>query len=162
MDSDKLSIDGSRRNDKLSIDGGSRHNDTLIQVEVAYARLDKQMLIPVAVAVGATAKEAIHRSGVLAHFPEINLDINQVGVFGKLGKLNTPLRAGDRVEIYRPLLADPKEMRRQRAIQGKKIGIAKMPKNQGEGVGSTALGVADSVGVAGAGKGGDGVPPGRV
>ncbi len=157
MDSDKLSIDGSRHSDKLSID-----SDELIHVEVAYARPDRQMLIPVTVAVGATAQEAIHLSGVLAHFPEINLNINQVGVFGKMGKLNTPLRAGDRVEIYRPLLADPKEMRRQRAIQGKKIGIAKMPTNQGEGVGPTSLGVTDSVGVAGAGKGGDGVPPGRV
>ena len=109
MDSDELSIQVLRRRDEL------------IQVEVAYARLDKQWLIAVDVEVGATAQDAIHRSGVLTHFPEINLDINKVGIFGKLGQLNTPLRAGDRVEIYRPLSADPKEMRRQRAMQGKKI-----------------------------------------
>ena len=109
MDSDKLSIEM------------LKHSGELIQVEVAYAWPDKQLLIAVAIEAGATAQDAIHRSGVLTHFPEINLDINKVGIFGKLGKLDTPLRAGDRVEIYRPLLADPKEMRRQRAVQGKQI-----------------------------------------
>lgn len=109
MDSDKLSTEV------------FKHSGELIQVEVAYARPDKQLLIAVAIEAGTTAQDAIHRSGVLTHFPEINLGINKVGIFGKLGKLDMPLRAGDRVEIYRPLLADPKEMRRQRAVQGKKI-----------------------------------------
>lgn len=111
MDSDKLSIE---------VLG---HSHGLIQVEVVYARPDKQMLIAVAVEPGATVEEAIHRSGVLKNFPEINLDVNKAGIFSKLVKLNAPLRAGDRVEIYRPLLADPKEMRRQRAMQGKKIKV---------------------------------------
>lgn len=108
--------------DKLSI-GVLKHSGELIQVEVVYARPDKQLLIAVAIEPGATVEEAIHRSGVLESFPEINLEINKVGIFGKLGKLNAPLRAGDRVEIYRPLSADPKEMRRQRAVQAKKIKV---------------------------------------
>lgn len=118
--SDKLSIAVLGRSDELSTEV-LKHSGELIQVEVAYARPDKQVLIVVVIEAGATAQDAIHRSGVLTHFPEINLDINKVGIFGKLGKLNAPLRGGDRVEIYRPLVADPKEMRRQRAVQGKKI-----------------------------------------
>lgn len=106
--------------DKLPIEAVS-HSVELIQVEVAYARPDKQMLIALTIGAGATVEEAIHCSGVLQNFPEINLDVNKVGVFGKLGKLNAPLRAGDRVEIYRPLPVDPKEMRRQRVIQSKKL-----------------------------------------
>ena len=107
-------------NDKLAIEILS-HNAELIQIEVGYARPDTQLLIAVAIEVGAPVEAAIHRSGILESFPEINLNINKVGIFGKLVKLNAPLRAGDRVEIYRPLMADPKEMRRQRALQGKKI-----------------------------------------
>jgi len=61
-------------------------------------------------------KEAV---GVLAKFPEIDLTINKIGVFGKLSKLDVELRHLDRVEIYRPLIADPKEVRRQRAAEGK-------------------------------------------
>lgn len=120
MGSDELSIEVLGRSDGLSTEV-LKHSGELIQVEVAYARPDKQVLIVVVIEAGATAQDAIHRSGVLTHFPEINLDINKVGIFGKLGKLNAPLRDGDRVEIYRPLVADPKEMRRQRAVQGKKI-----------------------------------------
>ena len=93
----------------------------LIHVEVAYARPDQQMLIPITIGADATVEEAIHLSGVLKTFPEIDLGVNKVGIFGKLGALSASLRAGDRVEIYRPLQADPKEMRRRRAAQGKKI-----------------------------------------
>lgn len=92
----------------------------LIRVEVAYARPDKQVLIAVEVQAGVSVEGAIRHSGVLESFPEINLDVNKVGVFGKLGSLNMPLRAGDRVEIYRPLLIDPKEARKQRVAQDKK------------------------------------------
>ncbi len=93
----------------------------LIVVEVAYARPDVQVLIPVKVAPGATVEEAIGLSGVLHQFPEIDIKHNKVGVFGKLAKLNAPLRAGDRVEIYRALIADPKEVRKQRAAEGKQM-----------------------------------------
>jgi len=92
-----------------------------IKVEVAYARADQQALLEVQVAAGATVREAIEASGVLARFPEIDLARNKVGVFGKITPLDAHLRAGDRVEIYRPLIGDPKEIRKLRAAEGKKV-----------------------------------------
>lgn len=86
-----------------------------IQVEVAYARPEIQVIIPVEVAVGATVLEAIRHSGVLEKFPEIDLAQNKVGVFSKIVPVETVLQEKDRVEIYRDLLADPKESRRARA-----------------------------------------------
>ncbi|MEN8107059.1 MAG: RnfH family protein [Pseudomonadota bacterium] len=90
-----------------------------ISVEVAYATPARQVLLVVEVQADATLEQAIQASGVLQQFPEIDLASNKVGVFGKLGKLADGLHAGDRVEIYRPLIADPKEVRKQRAAQGK-------------------------------------------
>ncbi len=90
-----------------------------IQVEVAYAKPDAQVIIPVAVEEGASIDTAIQRSGILERFPEIDLENSKVGIFGKLSKQDAPLRAKDRVEIYRPLIADPKEVRKQRAAAGK-------------------------------------------
>ena len=97
-------------------------NDSeLIPVEVAYARADRQMIIPLNVATGTTAEQAIEQSGILQAFPEINLEKNKLGIFAKLSKKDTPLKAGDRVEIYRPLIADPKEVRRKREAEGKRM-----------------------------------------
>jgi putative ubiquitin-RnfH superfamily antitoxin RatB of RatAB toxin-antitoxin module len=90
-------------------------------VEVAYARPDTQVIIPVKAGSGITLREAIELSRIQVMFPEIDLDTCKVGIFGKLRKLDEELRAGDRVEIYRPLIADPKEIRRQRAAAGKKM-----------------------------------------
>ena len=90
-----------------------------IGVEVVYALHDKQELVGLRVAEGTTAREAVEASGVLAKFPEIDLAQNKLGVFGKLVKPDTVLRDHDRVEIYRPLIADPKEVRKQRAAEGK-------------------------------------------
>jgi uncharacterized protein len=90
-----------------------------ITVEVAYALPHQQLIIPVQVASDITAEEAIKVSGIMSKFPEIDLTVNQIGIFGKLTKLETPLRHLDRVEIYRPLIADPKEVRKQRAADGK-------------------------------------------
>lgn len=90
-------------------------------VEVAYARPDKQVIFEVHVLPGATAQQAIEQSGVLEKFPEIDLSKNKIGIFGKLGKLDAVLKAADRVEIYRPLIADPKEVRRQREAEGKRM-----------------------------------------
>jgi putative ubiquitin-RnfH superfamily antitoxin RatB of RatAB toxin-antitoxin module len=86
-----------------------------ITVEVCYARPDQQELVELCVASGATLVQAIERSGIMERFPEIDLKKNKVGVFGKLQSLQQSLRDGDRVEIYRPLIADPKEVRRRRA-----------------------------------------------
>jgi putative ubiquitin-RnfH superfamily antitoxin RatB of RatAB toxin-antitoxin module len=90
-----------------------------MMVEVAYALPNQQVILPVKIAKGANAEQAIKASGVLAKFPEIDLAVNKIGVFGKLSKLDAELRHLDRVEIYRPLIADPKEVRRQRAAEGK-------------------------------------------
>ena len=92
-----------------------------IMVEVAYALPDQQLIIPVQVAPEANAEAAILKSGILAKFPEIDLNTNQIGIFSKLSKLDAPLRNLDRIEIYRPLIADPKEARKQRAEEGKVI-----------------------------------------
>lgn len=92
---------------------------TQIVVEVAYATPAMQLILPVRLAPGATVQQAIEASGVLDKFPEIDLKQNKFGVFGKLTKADAPLRDKDRVEIYRKLIADPKEVRRQRAEEGK-------------------------------------------
>ena len=90
-----------------------------ITVEVAYALPQKQVILTVSVAEDATVEQAILHSGILEKFPEIDLAQTKVGVFSKLTKLDARLRDKDRVEIYRPLLADPKEVRRKRAEEGK-------------------------------------------
>lgn len=95
------------------------HTDREISIEVAYARPDVQVIIPLQVRQDATLEDAIRQSGILVTFAEINLSVNKVSVFGKLAKLSGSLRAGDRVEINRPLIADPKQVRRQRAEQDK-------------------------------------------
>ena len=91
----------------------------IITVEVAHARPERQLILVVEIEAGATLERAIRASGMLEQFPDIDLASNKVGVFGKLGKLHDTLLDGDRVEIYRPLIADPKEVRKQRAAQGK-------------------------------------------
>ncbi len=88
-------------------------------VEVAYARPDEQAIIPVEVPEGATLEQAVVLSRIQERFPEIDLATARVGVFGKLAKSSAVLRPGDRVEIYRPLIADPKAVRRERAARGK-------------------------------------------
>jgi putative ubiquitin-RnfH superfamily antitoxin RatB of RatAB toxin-antitoxin module len=90
-----------------------------IAVEVVYALRNIQKVIPLTLDGGATVKEAVERSGLLEEFPEIDLATNRVGIWGKLSKLDTPLRDKDRVEVFRPLIADPKEVRKQRAAEGK-------------------------------------------
>jgi putative ubiquitin-RnfH superfamily antitoxin RatB of RatAB toxin-antitoxin module len=97
----------------------SQHTHHEITVEVAYALPNQQLIIPLKVSEGCTAEEAVMKSGILHKFPDINLTQHKLGIFGKVTKNNTPLRHLDRVEIYRPLIADPKEVRRQRAADGK-------------------------------------------
>jgi hypothetical protein len=90
-----------------------------IQVEVAYGTEREQALLVVEGDSGMTVREAIERSGILRRFPEIDLGVSKVGIYGKLTKLDAALQTGDRVEIYRPLIADPKEQRKKRAAEGK-------------------------------------------
>tara|TARA_X000001036_G_C20555722_1_gene756263 strand:+ start:446 stop:748 length:303 start_codon:yes stop_codon:yes gene_type:complete len=92
-----------------------------IMIEVSYALPKKQIIIPILVAKDISVKEAIELSGILKKFKEIDLSLNQVGIFGKLTTLDKILRDRDRIEIYRPLIADPKEIRRKRAAEGKQM-----------------------------------------
>lgn len=92
---------------------------TLLKIAVAYVGHEAQVLRPMEVVYGTTVRAAIEASGVLEQCPEIDLQRDKVGIYGKVVGLDQTLEAGDRVEIYRPLIADPKEARRQRAEQGK-------------------------------------------
>lgn len=91
-----------------------------ILVEVAYAKEHEQIIIPLNVDAGTTLEQAIQLSGILEQYPEIDLAQSKTGIFGKIAKADTELREMDRVEIYRPLIADPKESRRKRAEKKEK------------------------------------------
>ena len=90
-------------------------------VEVAYALPGKQSLVSLEVEEGTTIKEAIEASGVLDTYDQIDLSRDKVGIFSKFATLDTVLREKDRVEIYRPLIADPKQVRKERAAKGKEM-----------------------------------------
>jgi putative ubiquitin-RnfH superfamily antitoxin RatB of RatAB toxin-antitoxin module len=89
-------------------------DDPMIPVEVAYALHDEQVIIPLQVKAGTTLEQAIVQSGILERFPQIQLENDNVGIFGHAQPRDKVLSAKDRVEIYRPILCDPKEVRRQR------------------------------------------------
>lgn len=90
-----------------------------IKVQVCYSSVHEVTLLEVQVAANATLSEAVTRSGILQKHPEIDLAANKFGIYGKLKSADSPLHEGDRVEIYRPLIADPKEARRRRANKQK-------------------------------------------
>jgi putative ubiquitin-RnfH superfamily antitoxin RatB of RatAB toxin-antitoxin module len=98
--------------------------DETIEVEVAYALPERQLILKVEVPLGASAIEAVRLSGIEEQFPEIELGKNRLGVFGKLCKPERMLQPGDRVEIYRPLIVDPRAARRALAAAGKSMGKA--------------------------------------
>lgn len=93
--------------------------DQVLYVEVVYALPDAQEVVSVKLAEGSTLQQALEASGLLEKYPDIDLKKNKFGIFAKLSKVDTVLRDRDRVEIYRPLIADPKEVRKQRAAEGK-------------------------------------------
>lgn len=90
-----------------------------IHVEVVYALPERLELIRLTLPAGATLQQALEVSGLLPKHSEISLETGKFGIYSKLAKLDTVLRERDRVEIYRPLIADPKEVRKQRAAEGK-------------------------------------------
>lgn len=90
-----------------------------IQIEVVYALASEQTLLSLAVPAGTSVADGVRLSGMLARHPEIDLAGSKLGIFGKLTKPDTLLRERDRIEIYRPLIADPKEVRKKRAEEGK-------------------------------------------
>ena len=88
-----------------------------IHIEVAYATPERQQIIPLRVPLGSTVEACIVRSQISRYFPEIDLKQQKVGIWSKAVKLDHQPREGDRIEIYRPLIADPKAVRRKRAEQ---------------------------------------------
>ena len=90
-------------------------------IEVAYATPAKQIIVECEIEQGTSARVAVRLSGIDQHFPEIDLENCDLGVFGKVIAPDYQLQDGDRIEIYRPLIADPKEIRRRRAAQGLKM-----------------------------------------
>jgi hypothetical protein len=86
-----------------------------LRVEVAFATPERQPVLEVRVTAGTNVEQAIRLSGILGRCPEIDLAKNAVGIFGERARLDDVVQDGDRVEIYRPLIADPKEARRARA-----------------------------------------------
>jgi len=86
-----------------------------LPIQICYAKPGTSILRELNLPLGATVRDAIEQSGILQMAPEIDLSVCRVGIYGKLKSQDTVLRRGDRVEIYRPLIADPKESRRKRA-----------------------------------------------
>ena len=84
-----------------------------MKIGIAYALPQRQSWLEVDIPDGATVKDAIERSGILKQFPEIDLEQQKVGIFGKVSKLDAVLNDGDRVEIYRPITCDPKTVPRK-------------------------------------------------
>jgi putative ubiquitin-RnfH superfamily antitoxin RatB of RatAB toxin-antitoxin module len=102
-------------------------NPERISVEVVYALPHEQQVCAVTLASDSVVRDAIENSGVLERYPQIDLAKAKVGVFGRIVNLDAMLRAGDRVEIYRELSADPKVVRRQRVEKKRKLGRSKAP-----------------------------------
>ena len=93
----------------------------MIQVEVVYGLAEEQVLLSVSVPDNSSVKDVILVSKIIEQFPDIDIDVVKVGLFGKLTKMDQIVRERDRIEIYRPLIADPKEVRKRRAAEGKKL-----------------------------------------
>ncbi|MCW8090228.1 RnfH family protein [Alteromonas sp. ASW11-130] len=97
---------------------------SMIKVEVAYALPDRQSIVEVSIAKGATVEEVIKLSNIQTLYPEIDLNQQKIGVWSRVAKLQDEVKDGDRIEIYRPLIADPKEVRKRRAEKAKQEGRA--------------------------------------
>ncbi|HET6628587.1 MAG TPA: RnfH family protein [Woeseiaceae bacterium] len=93
-----------------------------LHVEVVFALPEQQEVLGLEIAEGATVAQAIEQSGIAARFPDHDLSRCAVGVWGQVVERDRRLRDGDRVELYRPLLMDPQEARRELAAKGKSMG----------------------------------------
>ncbi len=96
-------------------------SDESIYIEIAYATPDNQMILECRVAPGTNPRDAVINSDIAEYFPEIDKEGCDIGIFGKVIRKDHTLENGDRIEIYRPLIADPKEVRKKRAEQGLKM-----------------------------------------
>jgi putative ubiquitin-RnfH superfamily antitoxin RatB of RatAB toxin-antitoxin module len=99
-------------------------SEGLMHIEVAYALPTKQSLVDVSINEGATVEEVIQASNLLNEYPDIDLSSTKVGIWSRVVKLRDTVKDGDRIEIYRPLIADPKEIRKRRAEKAKEEGRA--------------------------------------
>ncbi|GAA6203246.1 RnfH family protein [Thalassotalea sp. SU-HH00458] len=111
---DSLDINSSQADEK----------QTLIKIEVVYGTPTEQALLTLEVEEGVTVEQAIIASGILLSFKEIDLTVNKVGIWNRTAKLTDTVNDLDRIEIYRPLIADPKEVRKRRAEKAKEEGRA--------------------------------------
>ncbi|MCW8832023.1 MAG: RnfH family protein [Colwellia sp.] len=112
-------------NAELAINAKATNNEQeTIQIEVVYGLAHKQKLLSLPVNQGATVEQAIIESGIINLFPEIDLTVNKVGIWNKAVKLSQVVEDLDRIEVYRPLIADPKEVRKRRAEKAKSEGRA--------------------------------------
>jgi putative ubiquitin-RnfH superfamily antitoxin RatB of RatAB toxin-antitoxin module len=102
----------------------SRFMANKINIEVAYAQPEKQSLLSVVIDDGLTVEQAIMHSDIINLHPEIDLNVNKVGIWNRTCKLQDLVKDGDRIEVYRPLIADPKEVRKRRAEKAKQEGRA--------------------------------------
>jgi uncharacterized protein len=100
-------------------DAASNNPSQFIAIEIVYAKPDEQVLLTLKVPQGTTVETALELSGLLVRYPEITQQPLKVGIFGIVCSLDYVLTAGDRLEIYRPLRHDPKDARRQRALNQK-------------------------------------------
>ena len=92
-------------------------DNNMIDIEVVYGVPNKQVLLSLSVPVDSSIEDCIKLSAINQHFPEIVISEAKVGIFSRLESLSTKVKSGDRIEIYRPLIADPKEMRKLRAAK---------------------------------------------
>jgi len=95
--------------------------DASFTLEIAYATPERQMIVEQQVAPGTTARMAVLQSDIDRYFSQLNKQKDDLGVFGKPVPDDYQVQPGDRIEIYRPLKADPKEVRKRRAVEGKKM-----------------------------------------
>lgn len=91
-----------------------------VSIQVCYARPQQQFLIEHVVDAGTTIQQAIESSGIIEQAPEIDISVWRVGIYGKIRTLDSVVREQDRIEIYRPLIADPKDSRRRRASKNER------------------------------------------
>ena len=95
-----------------------------IHIEIVYGQPHKQEVVALTVDDGTSVEQAIQQSGILESFSNIDLNVNKVGIWNKTVKLSETVRDLDRIEIYRPLIADPKQVRKRRADKAKEEGRA--------------------------------------
>lgn len=113
--SDNTILEGTVLTDSASNTSESSVENEKIVIEVVYGVPHKQKIVTISLDIGTSVEEAIIKSGIITLFPEIDLTVNKVGIWNRAVKLSEILNDLDRIEVYRPLIADPKDVRKRRA-----------------------------------------------